>query len=437
MKPNTLYTIVMIVAFSVLSACESGDSGSESNFTGTSQEALADTSAYVSGSRWASSLKPCALAKNEGDACSLNRLPLIGMENTQPSVADILDRTLVSHEWMGQRLEELLTTLPDEILLLTRSLTAIVIDDDIRPAYYDVNTGAIYIDPNFLWLTVEEARTINPQDDFRSEFTRPLNFRSFFRYVKDDEQAYIFRSPDQATERSLTDIEYLFASLFIHELAHANDFFPSSTHAQINADQKPWPAASSQRDDWVATRLANSQSLASQTMLGLAKVMYLGETASESQIALSAAEVGSEFEPDGAADTYGYSTSREDLAMLFEEAMMYHLFGVERDLAFVSASSNESPTCNDYQIGWGSRMRVATSQVSTRAQFVVEQIIPELDSQALFSTLPETRSLPDNTDWCTSVGFEGPDAEAALQKPHLNHPHTHTSRMVEPMPFYR
>jgi len=59
--------------------------------------------------------------------------------------------------------------------------------------------------------------------------------------------------------------------------------------------------------------------------------------------------------------------------MLFEEAMMYHLFGVERDLAFVSAS----------------------------------------------------------------VGFEGPDAEAALQKPHLNHPHTHTSRMVEPMPFYR
>jgi len=115
------------------------------------------------------------------------------MENTQPSVADILDRTLVSHEWMGQRLEELLTTLPDEILLLTRSLTAIVIDDDIRPAYYDVNTGAIYIDPNFLWLTVEEARTINPQDDFRSEFTRPLNFRSFFRYVKDDEQAYIFR----------------------------------------------------------------------------------------------------------------------------------------------------------------------------------------------------------------------------------------------------
>lgn len=408
-----------ILIIGLFSACENSDSGDDGGFDGATVEELSDASAYKADSPWAGDLKACVMAKTVEDSCTLGTLPLIGMESSNPSVDLIMDRVVVSHDWMGERLEELFLALPDEILLLTRSITAIVADDDIRPAYYDPRTGAIYIDPNFLWLNASEASTVSTKDDFRSGFSRPLDFRSFGRYVKDDASAFIYRTADNPVTRSLSDIEYLFASLIVHELAHANDYFPPALHNSIPNESQPWPAAFAQQASWVSTSLNNSQGLNSQTLFGLANVMYRGETATTEQREISAEQVGSIFESDSASDTYAYSTEREDVAMLFEEVMMYHLFGIERDLTFVTAPEEGANRCEDYPVGWGSRMRVATSQVATRAQFVVEQILPEVDTQAIFEGIPETRLMPDGLDWCTSLVFERASSETTQQKTQL------------------
>lgn len=403
-KCSSLLSLICFMGICfVLSACESN---SDNVFNGASQEDLADAFSYKTDGPWASALKPCILAKSVEEACSLETLPLIGMTNAYPSVEDILNRVVVSHDWMGERIEDIFTTLPLEFRLLARSVTAIIIDDDIRPAYYDVNTGAIYLDANFLWLSVAEAQTINPKDDFRSGFSRPLDFRSFGRYVKDHQAAYQYFSPDNPSPRALSDIEHLIGSLLLHELAHANDYFPPELHNQLNESQKPWPASLDIQTGWVATRLANSQGLGSRTMYDLARVMFHGDTASDNLKMISPAEAAGEFSPDGASDTYAYSSEREDVAMLFEEVLMYHLFEVERDVVFTTAPETENSNCEDYQVAWGARMRVSTTQVSTRAEFVVNEILPELDAQSVVAALPQTREMPDGLDWCNSILFE-------------------------------
>lgn len=427
MRSTIKFTCIIVISC-LISSCGGGSSGTV--FGGASEEELRDTEAFKSDSPWAGVLKRCISAKSVEQACKLQDLPLLGMENTEPGVSDVMNRVLVSHQWMGERLEELFTTLPTEMLLLTRAITAIVVDDDIRPAYYDSNTGAIYIDPNFLWLTPAEAATVNPKEDFRSGFSRVLNFRSFGRYTKSHQPVYVFRSSTNPVTRSLSDIEYLFAGLLLHELAHANDYFPPAIHSSINRERKPLEEVQRIQNSSAAIQLAQSQPLNSDTMYGLARVMFLGEEANSSQQALTASQVGAEFDPDGAADTYGYSSIREDVAMLFEEVMMYHLFGIERDLAFVTAPRSDTPTCSDYQVQWGSRMRVASGQVNTRAQLVLESLLPELDADLVISNLPETRNMPDGLDWCTSIGFEQNSTSNTNQKPLLLDDMT-------PIPFYR
>ena len=71
----------------------------------------------------------------------------------------IMQRLVVSHDWMGQRFKEVLDILPAEILQLMSGVTAVVIDDDIRPSYYTNWTGAIYLDPANLWLTNDDSLT--------------------------------------------------------------------------------------------------------------------------------------------------------------------------------------------------------------------------------------------------------------------------------------
>ncbi|MCY4012719.1 MAG: hypothetical protein OXG82_08400 [Gammaproteobacteria bacterium] len=67
-----------------------------------------------------------------------------------------MSRVLVSHRWMGDSLQELLERLPGDVRMLARSLTAIVIASDIRPAYYWPRTGALYLDAEYFWRTPEE-----------------------------------------------------------------------------------------------------------------------------------------------------------------------------------------------------------------------------------------------------------------------------------------
>ncbi len=386
--------LAKILAFTLASAMVVSCGGSGDEPVNRDFESLR---VYKSDSPYQDTAARCARAESNSQYCTLATLPLLGIDYSDPGIPQIMERVVVSHAWMGERFEELLYELPQELLPLFRSVTAIVIDDDIRPAYYSPGTGAIYLDPAFLWLTVAEKQTINPKQDYRAGFDDPLAFRQLNRYTKDGALPYRHLSLLDESTRELDDIVLLIARLLLHELAHANDFFPPDLLYTLPLDQKPYDTALSIESMWVSRRLSDDMPLSSNTMFSLAGVMYRGDDPSVSDLAITASEVGDAFEPDGAGDDYGYSSENEDLAMLFETSMMKYFFDADYELAFTDVPEDLS-LCSSYQIGWGIRNRFAHEMVIDRAQFAVNNLLPDLDIQHFFDTTDPATEI--SGDWC-------------------------------------
>ncbi len=400
----------------VIASCGGGDDGNTAVAGNQDTGDFADLAAYKTDSPYASIITDCVRAQTEAQLCRLNRLPLIGMESETPTIDEIMDRVVVSHAWMGARFEEVLENVPPEMLPVFKALTAVVIDDDIRPAYYTSQTGAIYLDPAFLWLSVDEKRTINTKQDFRSGYDDPLAFRAYSQYVLNGQRVASVGSLTDNTTRELDDILYLISRLLLHELAHANDFFPPHMLDQLNAADNPWSASTAVSDERISTRLTNNDPLTSSVMYSLGGVMYRGESPSAADLAITAPEVGEEFEADGAVDNYAYSTQYEDTAMLFEIAMMKYLFDIDHEVAFTDAPEDEA-FCQEYIIRWGQHGRIGDNDVRARAQFVVSELMPSLETSLFFQELPLPQSLPVDVDLCSIL--TAPSSGNGINKPSL------------------
>ncbi len=203
MGTEQIKTILLLIVVMLVSAC-GGSSKSNQPVEDDNPSLNPDFSnlqAYVTNSPHAATIVECVSIEFENDSCSLEVLPPIGMEHISPTVDDILNHVVVSHSWMGDRMRDLLEIMPAEILLMLRSATAIVIDDDIRPAYYQQATGAIYIDPAYLWLTNEEKATISQHEDFRSSYGNDLQFKRLWRYVINNQYAWQYFALDGTDER--------------------------------------------------------------------------------------------------------------------------------------------------------------------------------------------------------------------------------------------
>ncbi|MGS0729032.1 hypothetical protein ACVBKF_22725, partial [Shewanella sp. 0m-11] len=245
-------------------------------------------------------------------SCNISRLPLIGQKSGIDKQA-ILDRVLVSHQWMGENFEHFLENLDpnSDFATLLQSVTAVVISYDVRPSFYWVVTGAIYLDPNDLWLLAQERDTINEAPDYRSAFGNDLNFLMPWRYVKNNSYTSYITPRNVRVDRTAEQMMPDLASLLYHELAHANDFFPNSVHASLSGPTL--------LDDYfrrsdakqlVSDQLTALYPLNSQEMTNLAEVSFKGETANDPQKAYIAADITSFFSPDRASDYYAYSTKR-------------------------------------------------------------------------------------------------------------------------------
>lgn len=366
---------------------------------------------YIGLTSYADVIVPCTVTLKDGEECNLNTLPLLGMETTDPTVAQVMERVVVSHEWMGARFQQVLETMPAVIRLMTRGLTAIVISHDVRPSFYTTQTGAIYLDPAGLWLTLDEKAVVDTAPDFRSEFGKVLAFSIFWRYTLDQE--HVTRLPDDR-DRSVDEIKYRMASLLFHELAHANDFFPPDQLQNLDPTVAIWRAVAS--GNRPSSLLSAQYGLQSQTMKSLARVSFLGATATETQKAFTPEDIASEFPPDYASDYYNYSTAREDLAMLFEELMMLYSFDVDRDVAVTNLP--DSTFCEDYIVSWGQRNRILESAVANRALFVVGKVLPEylspLENYLLARSDGPTMMIPGN-DWCMNRFLDPSDAARSLR----------------------
>lgn len=136
----------------------------------------------------------------------------------------------------------------------------------------------------------------------------------------------------------------------------------------------------------------------SQIWAALAQVLFAGQASTSSQRAMSPEDVGLEFASDLANDTYNYSSVREDLAMNFEEVLMNYEYGAKRDVVILPIY--ETFDCQTALIKWGQRGRIGDLLVKPRAQFTVDNIIPEIDLAPLLAAIAVPFQMPLNESYC-------------------------------------
>jgi len=281
-------------------------------------------------------------------------------------------------------------------LLMTRGLTAIVISYDIRPSFYYAVTGAIYLDPNGMWLTQAEKAVIDETPDYRSDFGSQLQFLLLWRYVQGNTDIRAFN-------RDLQSVTLKTAALLFHELAHANDFFPSTEWYSHSPQIRVLDAALS--SDFESDQLSVALPLQSQTMRNLAQVSFAGESANATQKSYLPADIESFFTSDVATDYYAYSSIREDYTMLFEELMMQKRFNVFRDVAITNQPTGSNISAQDYIVTWGQRGRIGEENIKPRVLFSASRVLPEFDSADALSSVPAPIAMIAGNNWIENLAI--------------------------------
>ncbi|GGA79745.1 hypothetical protein GCM10011369_22130 [Neiella marina] len=407
MRCKTLFFCFSLI---LITACGGGGSSSPSASSGGDNDGPSTTLATIypyRTSAYSAVLNDCVTAYQDDMSCFVDTLPPLGIGDDTVTVDDIMDRLVVSHDWMAQRFERFLQQASPSMIAMFEPLTAVVIAFDIRPAFYHPLTGAMYIDPAFLWLTPTEYASIDDSPDYRSGFGSNLALDTGWRYVNvHGNYITVSNFSDGNDSRSFADIVPGVTNLLFHELAHANDFLPPDVRSSVRL-----PLGDDSFFDLIDDVFANNQSiqqrliepfpLLNNTLKTLAEVLFGGNAASANLLQLSATEAGVMFELDGASDMYNYYTSAEDVAMLFEEAMMSYSMDALRDVAFLNTDSDNY--C-DQTIGWAQRGRIGEFQVNNRAQMVVTMMLPNQAMQvnAHLANLGSAQIIQPGLPWCDS-----------------------------------
>jgi len=365
---------------------------------------VAYTVPYVPDADHAQALRPCTYpdSSSSGD-CTLDRLPFIGMEHSAPTVDDVMARVLVSHRWMGDSFRETLEQLPEDVRLLARSVTAIVIASDIVPAYYSPGSGAIYLDAEFFWRTLEERAVITKELDFRAGFGSTIPVRLPWRVVRNN-TLLTLGAPLGETRPELP-LDFI-AFLLYHELSHAADFVRASRLDDVDANLTVWEMAVADYRQWPSSQLARSHPLGSSVMRDLAGVYFLGKAPTPEQESLQPDDVIDEFAEDGAVDFYSYSTQYEDLADMHDSLLMSFHQGYEKDVGIVG---REAESVWDSIVVWGQRGRMTDPAVIDRARRVIDVIYPG-DSQAMHGYLnarPAPLPMRRGETWAENLALDG------------------------------
>jgi len=362
----------------------------------------------------ANALRDCVYSNYFASPCSFNQLNLLGQDHTSPTVDDIMDRVIVSHQWMGDNFRAFLENedANGDFKKLLRSVSAIVISYDIRPSFYWAISGAIYLDAENLWLTPAQRDVIDVAPDYRSDFGSDLQYIMPWRYVKDNDYAGSYYPKDLRISRSTADIMPDLASLLYHELAHANDYIAVTTYGQITESSilaeinKRYNAQT-----FISDQLTAAYPKQSGEMASLAQVNFHGATASSTQKSYLPQDIVGFYATDTAAMEYGYSSQFEDAATLFDATMMSARYGIERDEA-VTPPYDSDVGDDSLMIAWGQRGRVKAAHVEPRVKYVLERIMPSLDADAILASLPDVRQMPTDVNWYDAV-----DLDASPQAP--------------------
>jgi len=369
-----------------------------------------------------------------GNLCPLSTLPFLHTTTfgNVPTVAQIMDRVLISHDWMGAAFEELLNANQNntDLLRLFNGVTAVVIGTHVRPSFYYALTGAIYLDADNFWRTAEERDLIDESPDFRSAFDRDLQYSGLWRYAANNQSIFV---PFPATSRISRDISYLLnesAWLMYHELGHAADFVPPGVRPALNPALSAWAniAPRYSNRQLPSDQLATSFPLTSTTMAALAQIKFITGPVNDTTLVngipyatlrqLSPIAVAGHFAPDLATDEYNYTTTREDAAIVLEEVLMARNHGWRRDFA-ITDKVGENATGSTVLVRWGQRGRVGSDSIKPRARFVVGQLAPWMGTAAV-DALPPPLQMRPGESWTANLVLPAPPPAAqALRAPLL------------------
>ncbi len=374
------------------------------------------TYAYRANGPFAGALVRCtydaALQYTTGAAnlCPLSTLPFLHQitAGAIPTADQIMDRVIVSHDWMGEVFEQFVRTqASQDMLRLFNGVTAIVIGAQVRPSFYYALTGAIYLDADNFWLTAAQRDVINEAPDFRSDFDRDLMYSSVWRYTSNNQNIFL---AFPATSRIPRDVAYLqqeAAWLMYHELAHSSDFMPPAARASLNSSLSAWrniePRFPAQLP---STLMTNMFPLQSAPLQGLAQVKFFGAVANATQREYTPNDVANFFAADRATDEYSYSTPREDFAMAFEEFMMVRNHAWRRDVA-ITDKITPSTTSASLIVRFGQRGRVGEAAIKPRARFAVEQIAPWVNPVEV-DALPAPIAMRAGDSWASNLMVPAP-----------------------------
>jgi hypothetical protein len=380
-------------------------------FPDNQQVVSTDMFVFNDDSPFKSAVEDCVYNNTLDRTCTFSTLPLIGQTTSSPSVEDILDRTLVSHEWMGQRFKQYLeqSAAGPDMLNLLRGVTAVVISYDVRPSFYWAATGAIYLDADNFWVTPSERDTLNEAPDFRAGFGSDLNFIIPWRYVKDNEYYPVGRYPsDERGVRTFADLEADISWLMYHELGHANDFFPPNTWNSFALSSDP--LTEFRQNGTNSDILDNTFPLRSDEMHALAEVRFSGIDATSVQRSYDADDLIPFFEPDISPTFYSYLNEREDYATLFERFMMKYRLDASADVALITRDNNPN-----FIVAWGQRDRFNQDDIKDRVRFAVERVLPELGNvEAIQESLPGPILMDTSLSWFDNVVLQQISAASNL-----------------------
>ena len=236
--------------------------------------------------------------------------------------------------------------------LLARSVTAIVIARDIVPSHYSSGSGAIYLQAEFFWRTLEERAVITARPDYRRGFGATIPLYIPRRSVRNNTMLTLWTAPGESRPELPVDAT---ASLLYHELSHPADFVQASRLDDVVPYHTVWQMAVADYQQWPSSQLTRSHPLGSTVLRDLATVFFHGRSPTPEQEALHPNDVIDEFALDGAVAFYSYSTQYEDLANLHETLLMSYHHGYENDVAVVH---RDAESLWDAIVAWGQRGRM-------------------------------------------------------------------------------
>jgi hypothetical protein len=359
--------------------------------------------AYRPNGPYAGALVRCVYdpAQTNSNLCPLSQLPFLAQDVSAgqiPTVEQVMNRVIVSHDWLGENFEQFLRThdTNGDFRRMLMSTTAVVLGAHVRPSFYYAGTGAIYLDAANFWLTPAQRDTIDEAPDFRAGFGNSLSHYGLWRYAKNNGSYFRFFDPKLRVDRSQDDLLAAAGWLMYHELVHALDFMPPGQYAGLNNSLSAWgniaPRFSARQlvSDLVSSRFP----LTSNEMKGLGQVKFQGQTATATQNAYTADQVGAFFATDIATDTYAYSSIREDLAMGVEELLMSSRLGLQRDVGFIPKIGTDFQFSN---VRWGQRGRVGDPAIRPRLQLALSQVMPWITTADLNRLAPPLLLRPGRT----------------------------------------